>query len=131
MAVSLTRAQMIEIVRAVDHPALRYEIAHQMSVEREYFYDEVAAVFDAEERATTWFYEGNASARSLQTAARKVLVSIGFYRVMTSEEVENTYTSDGRSPWSFKLAGVPYTHDDPSETWMFPNHEEDGQDDIG
>jgi hypothetical protein len=99
-----------------------------MSVEREYAYDEVAAAFDTEDRAETWVHEGHSGARSLLKAARQSLIDIGFYRPMPPQEIEETYTSHGRSPWTFKLFGIPYTHDDPAELWMFPQQAADGQD---
>lgn len=118
---TLTREQMRQMILQLRSQAYRDEIAHQMGVDREYDYDEVAAAFDTEDRAETWVQEGNAEARPLLKAARQALIAIGFYRQMSTDEIENTYTSNGRSPWAFKLSGIPYTHDDPAETWMFPD----------
>jgi hypothetical protein len=124
---TLSRDQMKQVILQRRSKAYIDEIAHQMGVDREYAYDEVAAAFDTEDRAETWVQEGHAEARSLLKVARQALIDIGFYRPMSRDEVENTYTSSGRSPWAFKISGIPYTNDDPAETWMFPDQLGDGQ----
>jgi hypothetical protein len=127
---TLTRDQMILVVLKSRSQAYKDEITHQLGVDREYAYDEVTAAFDAEDRAETWVQEGNVEARPLLKAARQALIDIGFYRSMPGQEIDNTYTSTGGSPWAFKLAGIPYTHDEPAEGWMFPDQLGDGQERI-
>lgn len=124
----MTRDQMRQRILQSRSQPFRDEIAHQMGVEREYAYDEVAAAFDVEDRAETWVDEGHAGARSLLVAARQALIDIGYYRAMPQQEIADTYTSNGRSPWAFRLFGLPYTSDDPAEIWMFPEQTADGQD---
>lgn len=123
----LNRAQMRQKILQARSQAYKDEIAHQMSVEREYAYDEVAAAFDVEDRTETWVSEGSAGARSLLKAARQTLIDIGFYRVMLQQEIDETFTSNGRLPCAFKMLGIPYINDDPAETWMFPEQAGDGQ----
>jgi len=127
MGAKLAREEMIQVILRSRNREFLDEITHQMSVEREYAYDEVAAAFDTEDRAETWVGDGHARARFLLKAARLALIDIGFYRQMSRDEIENTYTSNGRSPWAFKMDGIAYTHDDPAEPWMFPEQADDGQ----
>lgn len=124
----MTRAEMIAIIKAVDDKEFKDEIDFHLCLDREYGdnYDEVSALFDVEDRAEMWGTEAatpdqRKAARRLLKIARRVLIDIGFYRVMPQDEIDNTFTSSGRAPWSFKLDGVAYTTDETTEEWQFPN----------
>lgn len=97
----------IEIIGKINELAtgfLREEIDHQMTVERDYDYDELDALFDIEDRAEIF------KERGLLTACRRLLIEVGFYRAMPQEEINNTSISSGTT-WYFKLGGTAYTSD--------------------
>ena len=98
------RLEIICKINAQASGFLREEIDHQMTVEREYEYDELDALFDTEDNAEGW------GKRNLLTACRRLLIEIGFYRVMPQSEIANTWVSGG-TKWDFRLDGQPYTGD--------------------
>lgn len=122
----MTRPEMIAAVRAVADAEFQDEVGHHMGIEeRDYSYDEVSALFDVEDRAETWGVEAatpdqRKAARRLLQVARRVLIDIGFYRVMPPEEIDSTVTLSGRAAWAFKLEGHAYTTDEITEEWQFP-----------
>lgn len=125
----MTREQMIEAIRAVPDANFQSEIAHRMGIEdREYEYDELSAILDLEDRIEVAISDKDATKddRSALRFARQTLIQIGYYRAMSDDEIENTWTSSGRSPWTFKLAGVAYT-----ENEDFPEPQFPGDDDAG
>lgn len=128
----MERTEMIAAVRAVADAEFQDEVGHHLSIEdREYAYDEVSALFDIEERAETWGAEAatpaqRKQAKRLLEVAQRVLIGIGFYRVMPADEIANTtIMGNRRAPWAFKLDGIAYTSDDTIEEWQFPPEPED------
>ena len=108
----MTRQEMNELIRKVSGNDLAGEIEHQMSIEdREYPYDEVCALLDAESKAESEKY-----AATLKQA-RALLIAIGFYRVMPQAEIDSILFST-RSPWNFKSYGIAYTTDFTTEEWF-------------
>lgn len=119
----MTRDEMNTLVLASTNKEFLSEVRNLLDIEdREDPYDAVSALFDAEDRAQGWIVDANSpDARKVLAGAREVLIAIGFYRVMTQEEIDNTFVSSGRSKWDFKLKGVPYTSDDQIvERWQWP-----------
>jgi hypothetical protein len=113
----VTRAEMIAAVNASNLTVFREEVDHHMGIEdREYAYDEVSALFDIEDRAEDWKH------RSLLREARRILIEIGFYRVMPVEEQERTMVSHG-TVWAFKQGGTAYTSDHLVCDWQWPVEE--------
>lgn len=122
----MTRDKMIALILSSTNKAFLSEVSYLVNDvgDREYSYDAVDAALDAEERALGWSKDkGNVDAPAILRGARGALIAIGFYRPMSAEEIANTYTLSGRSPWAFKLRGVAYTNDDPASTWMSPDDE--------
>lgn len=119
----MTRDEMNKLVLTSTNKEFLSEVRNLLDVDdREYAYDAVSAAFDAEDRAEGWIVDGNSpDARKVRAGAREALIAIGFYRVMTQDEIDNTFVSSGRSKWNFKLKGVPYTSDDQIvEKWQWP-----------
>lgn len=121
----MTRATLLEDVRKLVANArtspLAAEIEHFMSIEdREYAYDEVSALFDAYDLA-----ERETKDRRVINRCRDLLVVHGFYRVMSPEEQANTFTSSGRAPYDFKIAGTAYTSEPHTvDSWQWPEGEQ-------
>lgn len=124
----MTREDMIEKIRAIADPEFKSEIAHHMGIDREdddgITYDEVSALFDIEQRCEDWLADATTATERkwpnhLLKIARAVMIEIGFYRVMSQDEIDNTYTSSGLKPWAFKLNGSAYTTDEIHEEWMW------------
>lgn len=123
----MDRQQMISLVRAVADKEFASEVnyfVHGID-EREYGYDEVSALFDILDRSEQAIADYDdpklkRESRRLLKVARETCIAIGFYRVMPQEEIDNTYTSSTRAPWTFKLKGVAYTSDDPADDWQWP-----------
>lgn len=127
----MDRREMNALVlqRATRDP-LRDEITHLLLVwgedgdHHQRGYDAVCALLDAEQRFEAWLSDGmedpvqRREIRRGISQARRVLVEIGFYRVMTEDEISSTWVSGGRSPWDFRLDGVPYTSDETTHEWM-------------
>ena len=107
----MTRDEMNKAIRDNAAAELLGEIEHQMSVDRDYPYDEVCAVLDTEDRAET---NDN---RKLENQCRKMLVAIGFYRPMSQEEIDNTFVSSG-TRWHFKMNGIAFTTDNTADEWI-------------
>lgn len=109
----MTRNEMNLLIRNWPDVNLREEVSyHVHSVDREYPYDEVCAILDIEERYEEALrYEREASVkkecRHLLNEARSVLIELGYYRVLTQEEIDNTWSSSGVK-WAFKRNGVAY-----------------------
>ncbi len=111
-----------DIIAAIEaHPSteLQSEVDYHLnSVDREDdddgegVYDKVSALFDVYERAEQY------SNRKLVSACRDILIEVGFYRVMSPEEIANTFFSHG-PVWSFKRSGVAYTTDYKVHAWQF------------
>lgn len=101
----MTRNEMIETINAKAKGFLREEIDYSMSLDRDYEYDELDALFDTECRAEDF------KERGLLLSCRRLLITIGFYRVMPQNEIDNTWVSSG-TKWDFKLGGVAYTADE-------------------
>lgn len=114
------RIQICEKILQNAQKELAAEIDHWLNLDREYEYDVVSAIFDIETRAEEWVADGDNRHKPLLDEVRKILIEIGFYRPMTQEEIENTYVSNGHSPWNFKLNEVAYTADETVEEWQFP-----------
>lgn len=108
----MTREQMNATILASKNREFLDEVENQLDIEREYPYDAVCAALDVEDLAEDWLSKGSSSdVRALLRAAREALIAIGFYRVMPDDEIANTFTGSGRSPWAFKVKGVAYTSD--------------------
>ena len=122
MNIITDRAAMIDIVKAVKDTDFQSEIRYFTNdiEERDYVYDELSALFDILDRNDQ--KDGD---KRLLKVARQVLIDLGFFRIMPQDEIDNTYTSSGRSPWDFKLGGVPYTTDETHEHWQFPDEGEE------
>lgn len=112
----MTRDQINKLILATSSPNLLGEVLYRVHDigDREYPYDELAALFDIEDRE-----EGPEGNRTLLRQSREMLVAVGFYRPMPVEEIGNTIVSRGTA-WAFKLKGVAYTADDPVEHWQWP-----------
>lgn len=92
------------------------EIEHFMSIDREYRYDEVSALFDAFDLA-----EHETKDRRVIDRCRTLLIAHGFYRAMSQDEIANTFTTSGRPPYEFKRKAVAYTADPNTvEGWQWP-----------
>lgn len=100
----MNRSEIIEKINAQASGFLREEIDHQMTVERDYEYDELDALFDTEDNAEGW------KKRGLLRQCRMLLIEIGFYRIMPQSEIDNTWVSGG-TKWDFRLDGEAYTGD--------------------
>jgi len=100
----MNRKQMIETIRQFPSIILRGEIDHQMSIDREYAYDEVCALLDTADLAP------NRGDRKLLNACRDCLIAIGFYRPMSKGEIDSTWVNSG-TRWAFKRNGAAYTAD--------------------
>lgn len=101
----MTRKEMIAAINAQAKGFVREEIDFQLSLDRDYDYDELDALFDTEDRAEDF------KERGLLTDCRRLLIEVGFYRVMSEDEILNTVVSSG-TRWDFKMGGVAYTADD-------------------
>jgi hypothetical protein len=122
----MNREEMTALIMSSKNAEFIGEVMALLDVDREYPYDAVDATFDAEDRAEIFLRDGSSpSARATLRGAREALIAIGFYRPMTDEEIQNTWTSSGRAPWAFKLKGVAYTSDDSAEEWMSAKEEDD------
>lgn len=113
----LTRNKAIERILAEQDTEFKRELAYYTGIEdREYPYDELSALFDVESIA-----DEDQNAELLATT-RKVMVDIGFYRLLTKEELETAVVSGGHKPWAFKKkgAGAYYTSDYTVEEVQFP-----------
>lgn len=114
------RRAIIEKIKIIDNRYLQDEIEHLLSIgDREYEYDELTALFDIED-SLKYHWDKTPQNKSLLKLIREIMIDIGYYRPMLSEEIENTLTSNGRVPWDFKLNTIAYTTDYPAEEWMFP-----------
>lgn len=113
------RAEILRQISATAKGELASEISfHCHGIDgREYDFDALSALFDIEERAE------EDGPRSLLTAARRLLIQLGFYRWMPPEEQAATIVSRG-PVWSFKLGGVAYTTDELVSEWQFPGEEQ-------
>lgn len=120
----MTRTEMNAYVLAAPDADLQSEIQHYMDIEdREYDYDPVCALLDIEEAHQQVLADGIAEPyrrqyRRTLAAARRVLIGIGFYRIMTQDEIDSTVRSDNRVPWAFKLDGAPYHTEETASEWM-------------
>ena len=74
-------------------------VDHELPEEGEEEYDEVQAFMDIDDRDDAF-----------QRECRKILIDIGYYRVMPQAEIDSTYVSSGKK-WDFKRKGIPYTQD--------------------
>lgn len=106
----MTRKEIIELINAQANGFLREEIDYSMTLDRDYIYDELDALFDTEDRAEDF------KERGLLVSCRRLLIEIGFYRVMPESEINNTYVSSG-TKWDFRLNGTAYTADDSRYTF--------------
>lgn len=118
----MTRGEMIQAILAVDDEEFQSEIRyHCHDIEREdddeIPYDEVAALFDIEDRAE----DPQDGDRRLLKLCRQALIEIGFYRVMPQEEIDSTTRSGGGPVWCFRLNKLAYTTDHNAEAWQFPS----------
>lgn len=125
----INRAQRIEIIKGIPNKDFQDEISYFMDLDREEFegefqYDEVCALIDLEESLEnaienvkgTNLNDYRSRYRHQLKTVREVLIAVGFYRVMTQEEIDSTTTSNGRVPWVFKMKKVAYTNGD-NTTW--------------
>ena len=111
----LSRAEIIKILLAYKSKDFQEEVNYHMTIDdREYEYDELSALFDIKNAADI------AGDTQMKRISRKLLLDIGFYRIMTQEEIDGTIRSDGRVAWEFKHLGVPYTSDYTEEEWQWP-----------
>lgn len=112
----MNRDQINRLILATSPANLLGEVSYLVHDigDREYPYDELAALFDIEDRN-----EGPEGNRTLLRQSREMLVALGYYRPMPAEEIDNTIVSRG-AVWAFKLKGVAYTSDDPVELWQWP-----------
>lgn len=105
----MTRAELCALAWETATPALREEIEHfRDNVDREddgIPYDTISALWDAESFAEEY------RDRRILTACRRVFIALGCYRVMTAEEIAETWVSRG-TPWSFALDGKKWTEVD-------------------
>ena len=74
-------------------------------------YDELDALFDTVDLAEGW------KARNLLIQCRKMLIDVGYYRVMPDSQIARTWVSSG-TRWHFKMSGVAYTADHSQEVFM-------------
>lgn len=106
----MRRDEMNQMILTNPDADVRGEIEHYLGIEdREYNYDAVCALIDAE--------EAEGQSRTMVRKLRSMMIDIGYYRVMPQEEIENTFTSHG-TPWVFKMDGVAYTSDRSSSEWF-------------
>lgn len=105
----MTRAELCALAWDAAPRALREEIEHfRDNVDREddgVPYDTISALWDAEQAAEDF---GN---RRIITACRRVFIALGCYRVMTPEEISETWVSRGTA-WAFALDGKKWTDAD-------------------
>ena len=117
----LPREERNTIIREQPNADLRGEIEHQMSVDREYPYDECCALLDALDCAETFARNDDPqtriNAKRIAKEARKVLIKLGFYREVTKEEIDGTLWHKGPL-WSFTLDGKRYTSELTDEDWF-------------
>ena len=118
-----SREWMCHIINCSNSATLRSEIAHQLSVDREEWdgapYDEVSALLDTLQLAEDTLQ------KALVKNCRRILIDIGFYRVMPAEEVASTVTSNGGAPYAFRMDGTAYTTDFNHDAWIFGEAEWD------
>jgi hypothetical protein len=113
----LSRERANEIVHAEPDAAFQEELTyHCKVVERLDRYDAVSGLLDIHGQA-----EGQGNAELLKTA-RKLLIKVGFYRIMPDEEIASTVTMGGRKPWNFRIDGFAYTSDYTIEDWSLVYH---------
>ena len=116
----MLRSEMIKLILKDKNKEFQSEIGHYMSIDdREYAYDEVSALFDLHNAAED-FHD-----RDMLRVTQRLLIEIGFFRVMTQEEIDSTIRSDGRKPWDFKHMKIAYTSDYSADSFgMFPPEKE-------
>lgn len=124
----LNRKVLNEIVLSVKNPDFQGEVRHAMSIDREYDYDEIFAALDIQELAEGWIRDNPKDKwpRKVLAGAREALIAIGFYRVMSQEEIENTWSSSG-TVWIFKKDGKAYTSDYSASEWEPEIHHSSGE----
>lgn len=106
----MRRDEMIAIICDVDDQEFQSEITYRLDVEREYQYDTLSAFFDTVDHAEVSRNYGAAS-RRLFNVCKQVMIDIGYVIPMTQEDIDNTYSSNGRK-WYFKKNNIAYdTHD--------------------
>jgi hypothetical protein len=113
----LSRERANEIVHAEPDAAFQEELTYHCNVvERLDRYDAVSGLLDIQDQA-----EGQGNAELLKIA-RKLLIKVGFYRIMPDEEIASTVTMGGRKPWNFRIDGTAYTSDYTIEDWLLVYH---------
>lgn len=71
---------------------------------------------DALDLFCDWADEGRYT-KAVNYRVRSFLITMGYYREMTPDEVHTTVTNR-RYAWSFKRDGVPYTQDESFSVWL-------------
>ncbi len=96
-----SRETINQIIMSESSKDFRDEVDYWLGLDREYDCDPLCALFDIEARAEDWINDGVKEAKRLLKEARLFLVKFGFYRAMTQDEIDNTYTSNGVSSLAF------------------------------
>lgn len=107
----MNREQANEIIKAelarINSRALNHEVRHFLSIDddegRPHDY------YDAIDQAHNLAHDVND--RKVLTAARRVLIAVGVYRVITEEEIRRTVTMGRGRKYDFQLDGVKYVFD--------------------
>jgi hypothetical protein len=108
----LSRERSNEIVLAEPDAAFQKELTYHCNVvERLDRYDAVSGLLDIQGQA-----EGQGNDKLLGIA-RKLLIKLGFYRIMPKDEIASTVTLGGRKPWNFRIEETAYTSDYTIEDW--------------
>lgn len=109
---NLSRARANEIVLAETDAAFQEELSFRCKIgERLDRYDAVCGLLDIQGPAEA---QGNTA---LLNIARKLLIKVGFYRIMPEDEIASAVTLAGRRPWNFRINDVAYTSDYSIEDW--------------
>jgi len=115
----MNRATLLDLVQTQRLAGGEFdsEVEHHVNGidDREYAYDEVSALFDIYDLAVN-----ETKDRHMIQLCRKLLIAAGFYRVMTQDEIDNTFRSNGGKVYDFVLAGLKYTTDETTEAWQWP-----------
>lgn len=114
----MTRQEMIQHILSVKNKEFQNEISyftHDIG-DRESSYDEVMALLEMDDR-TGWKGEDKCYSYNMIKTIRQCLIDIGFYRIMSQAEIDETFTSSGRVQYNFKIDNVAYTTDYNYEEW--------------
>lgn len=107
----LRRGDLLEIVQTeIDYYMAFYRDSSE--AEEAATWNETHAFVDADARIDS---EGTAAEKS---AFRQILIDVGYYRLMTPEEITSTVRVGSGKPWSFKIRGIAYTSDHGLAYWL-------------